>query len=46
MQVGFFEIVAIPLYTSYAHMIPGGQIFLDSAMANYRVWHEEATHLK
>ncbi len=39
MQVGFFEIVAMPMFRSYVELIPGAQPLLDGVMANYEYWH-------
>ncbi len=39
IQVGFFEIVAMPLYKSYVELIPAAQPMLDNLKTNYRYWH-------
>ena len=44
LQVGFFEIVALPLFTSYSQLIQGAKPVLDAAMTNYRHWHTLATN--
>ncbi len=38
MQVGFLEIVALPLFKSLSALIPGTQPILDGVMANYEYW--------
>lgn len=40
MQVGFFEIVALPLFKAYVEFIPAAQPMLDAIKANYQHWHE------
>lgn len=40
MQVGFFEIVALPLFKGYVELIPAAQPMLDAIKANYQHWHE------
>ena len=40
-QVGFFEIVALPLYQSMAAVLPGAQPMLNGAMDNYYLWRSE-----
>ncbi|KAK9863546.1 hypothetical protein WJX84_008465 [Apatococcus fuscideae] len=37
-QVGFLEIVALPLFKSLSALIPGTQPILDGVMANYEYW--------
>lgn len=39
MQVGFFEIVALPLFKQYVEMMPMAQPMLDAVKANYKYWH-------
>ncbi len=39
MQIGFLEIVAMPLYKSYVELIPAARPMLDAVKANYRFWH-------
>lgn len=39
LQVGFFEIVALPLFKSFVELIPSAQPMLDGVMANYDYWH-------
>lgn len=38
MQVGFFEVVAMPLFRSLVAVIPGAQPLLDAASDNYFIW--------
>ncbi|KAK9843277.1 hypothetical protein WJX74_009626 [Apatococcus lobatus] len=38
-QVGFFEIVALPLFKGYVELIPTAKPMLDGVMANYECWH-------
>ena len=39
VQVGFFEIVAMPLFKSYVEFVPASQPMLDGVKANYQYWH-------
>ncbi|KAK9831575.1 hypothetical protein WJX74_000880 [Apatococcus lobatus] len=41
-QVGFFEIVALPLFTGYTQLIPDSKPLLDGVMSNYQHWHAGA----
>lgn len=41
MQVGFFEIVALPLVTTYVQMVPEAKPMLNAVMDNYNYWHAE-----
>ncbi|KAK9822938.1 hypothetical protein WJX74_006652 [Apatococcus lobatus] len=38
-QVGFFEIVALPLFKQYVELLPMAQPVLDAVKANYQYWH-------
>ncbi|KAK9831614.1 hypothetical protein WJX74_002581 [Apatococcus lobatus] len=38
-QVGFFEIVALPLVTTYVQMVPEAKPMLNAVMDNYNYWH-------
>ena len=38
LQVGFFEIVALPLLRSYVEVIPCAQPMLDGMLSNYEYW--------
>ena len=40
VQVGFFEIVALPLFNSYVDLMPEAKPMLDNVCANYKQWHE------
>lgn len=40
MQVGFFDVVALPLLRAIATITPCGQQMLDAATANYIFWKE------
>ena len=42
MQVGFFEIVAMPLFNAYVSLIPDAHPMLDNATNNYHEWHQMA----
>ncbi len=42
VQVGFFEIVALPLFSAYTSMLPAAKPLLDAAMSNYHFWHSTA----
>jgi hypothetical protein len=37
-QVGFFDVVALPLFKAFASSFPGGGALLNSALANYKYW--------
>ncbi|KAK9837615.1 hypothetical protein WJX74_001448 [Apatococcus lobatus] len=39
-QVGFLEIVALPLFTAYQELMPGSRPMLDNVRANYKQWHQ------
>ena len=39
LQVGFFEIVALPLFNGFVELIPGAKAMLDGVLANYDHWH-------
>ena len=41
-QVGFFEIVALPLFTGYTQLVPDSKPLLDAVMSNYQHWHAGA----
>ena len=45
-QIGFFEIVALPLFSAYTSMIPDSKPLLDAAMSNYQFWHSSTTSLE
>lgn len=38
LQVGFFELVALPLLTQMTAVLPGAQAMLDKANKNYLMW--------
>lgn len=38
LQLGFFNIVGIPMFKSMAEVFEGTQPLLDGVMANYRHW--------
>lgn len=38
VQVGFFEVVAMPLFRSLVAVVPGAQPLLDAASDNYFIW--------
>ena len=38
LQVGFFEIVALPLFKGFVELIPSTKPILDGVMANYEHW--------
>ena len=40
VQVGFFEIVALPLFTAYQELMPESRPMLDNVRANYKQWHQ------
>lgn len=37
-QVGFFDIVALPLFQSYAQAFPEALPLLDAVKDNYQMW--------
>ena len=39
MQVGVFEIVAVPLFSGYAQLVPDSKSLLDAVTDNYPYWH-------
>ena len=39
LQVGFFEIVALPLFNGFVELIPDARPMLDGVMENYEYWH-------
>jgi hypothetical protein len=41
-QVGFFDIVALPLFQSFAQAFPDATPMLDAVKDNYAMWREEA----
>ena len=41
MQVGFFDIVALPLFQSFAQAFPDSTPLLDAVKDNYSMWREE-----
>ncbi|PNW81070.1 hypothetical protein CHLRE_07g342350v5 [Chlamydomonas reinhardtii] len=41
-QVGFFDIVALPLFQSFAQAFPEATPMLDAVKDNYAMWREEA----
>lgn len=38
LQLGFYNIVGIPMFKAMADLFKGTQPLLDGAMANYRYW--------
>lgn len=43
LQVGFFDIVALPLFQSFAQAFIESTPMLDAVKDNYQMWREEAT---
>lgn len=41
-QVGFIDIVALPLFQSFAHVFQGAMPLLEAVKDNYAMWKEEA----
>lgn len=37
-QVGFFDVVAVPLYSALAKVFPGARPLLVHLLRNYRYW--------
>ena len=46
MQVGFFDVVALPLLRAIAAITPCGRTMLDVAMNNYEYWKESVTPIE
>ena len=42
LQVGFFEIVALPLFKGFVELIPSTKPMLNGVMANYDYWHSKS----
>jgi len=42
-QVGFYDIVVIPLFHAFARVFPGSRPLLTYVMRNYKVWTEQGT---
>jgi hypothetical protein len=42
MQVGFFDIVALPLFQSFTQACPDTAAILDAVRENYDMWREES----
>lgn len=42
-QAGFFDIVALPLFQSFALAMPDSAPMLEAVKDNYAMWREEAT---
>ena len=42
MQLGFLNIVGIPLFKAMAELFEGTQPMLDGVLANYRQWEAAA----
>jgi hypothetical protein len=42
VQVGFFDIVALPLFQSFAQAFADAIPMLDAVKDNYAMWREEA----
>ncbi len=40
-QVGFFEVVVLPLLTNFTARFPAARPVLHSAVSNYRYWREQ-----
>ena len=46
-QVGFYDIVALPLFIAYTRVFPGLSPMLSALKANYAYWKEqEGMHLE
>ena len=41
-QVGFFEVVGLPLFQSMATVVPGAHVLLEATTANYTLWRHES----
>ncbi len=44
-QVGFFEVVVLPLITNFSVRFPTAQPIVTTASANYNYWREMAGHM-
>ncbi len=42
-QVGFFDIVALPLFQSFAQAFPDTSPMLEAVKDNYHMWREESS---
>lgn len=43
MQVGFFNIVGLPLFKAMVGLFPSAQPILDGALINYSKWEKAAS---
>ena len=43
MQVGFFNIVGLPLFRAMVGLFPSAQPMLDGALINYSKWEKAAS---
>lgn len=44
LQVGFLEIVALPMFREYVNLVPGAQPILDGVLINYEYWRSMHSH--
>ena len=42
MQVGFFEVVVLPMFQSMVTVLPGAQVMLNAVSDNYLMWRTES----
>lgn len=40
LQVGFFEVVVLPMFRSLVTVLPGAQVMLDAVSDNYMMWRQ------
>lgn len=40
-QVGFLEVVVLPMMKLFAACVPGAQVMLDATTQNYLMWRAE-----
>ena len=46
MQVGFFEVVVLPMFQSLVAVIPGAQAVLNVVSDNYYMWRKGARNVQ
>ena len=42
MQVGFLEVVVLPMFQSMVAVVPGAQLMLNAVADNYLMWRTES----
>ena len=46
LQVGFYDVVGVPLFRALASAFPGTQPLLLQTLTNYNIWHQIETKAK